>query len=320
MPRFVSRLLNRGVSNDPRFAMPVGRIAEVRSADGTRLHVEVYGPEDGFPIVLSHGISLALRVWVRQIGALSNEFRVIAYDQRGHGRSEVAPVGAYSIGTLADDLEAVLTATLRDGERAVIAGYSLGGISVAAWSERYPGSVQTRAAAAVLINTAVGDLVRETRLFAMPARLADGRVRLARTLGRFMHVPIPTPVLRATPAITGTIVGPGANYADIVFMHEMLVSTSALARAEYLQTALRLGRRYIDVANLTVPTVVIGGKWDPLTPIVHSRRLVELLPNPLELIELEGGHSAPLAHSDVVTCNIRALANAACENRGQSAL
>ena len=72
----------------PVDAMPRGRTVDVRSADGTRIHTEVFGPEDGYPIVLAHGITCAIRVWANQIADLAGDYRVIAYDHRGHGRSD----------------------------------------------------------------------------------------------------------------------------------------------------------------------------------------------------------------------------------------
>ena len=70
-------------------AIPPGRAMTIRSKDGIRLHAEVFGPEDGYPIVLAHGITCALRVWAYQIADLANDYRVIAFDHRGHGRSAV---------------------------------------------------------------------------------------------------------------------------------------------------------------------------------------------------------------------------------------
>ncbi len=54
--------------------LPPSRTVEVRAADGTRLHTEVFGPPDGYPIVLAHGITCALRVWHEQIKDLSRDF------------------------------------------------------------------------------------------------------------------------------------------------------------------------------------------------------------------------------------------------------
>jgi pimeloyl-ACP methyl ester carboxylesterase len=75
-------------------AMPEGWVADVRSADGIRIHTEVFGPEDGYPIVLAHGITCAIEVWVNQIVDLAREYRVIAYDHRGHGEVACRRAGA----------------------------------------------------------------------------------------------------------------------------------------------------------------------------------------------------------------------------------
>lgn len=155
--------------------LPSSRTIEVRAADGTRLHTEVFGPDDGYPIVLAHGITCALRVWHQQINDLSRDFRVIAYDHRGHGRSGVPRRSGYSLGHLAGDLDSVLTATLRPGERAVIAGHSMGGIAISSWADRYRHRVAQRADAVALINTTTGDLLKEINLLRVPALLAAGR-------------------------------------------------------------------------------------------------------------------------------------------------
>src|SRR5689334_15241126 len=139
-------------------ALPRGRVVPVRSEDGIRLHAEVFGPDDGYPIVLAHGITCALRVWAYQIADLSTDYRVIAFDHRGHGKSAVPPRHhRYSLDLLAADLDAVLAATLSPGERAVIAGHSMGGIAITSWADRFPDRVSERADAVALINTTTGD-------------------------------------------------------------------------------------------------------------------------------------------------------------------
>ena len=96
-------------------ALPPSRTVQVRSADGTRLHTEVFGPADGYPIVLAHGITCAIRAWAYQIADLATDYRVIAFDHRGHGRSEIPRRGGYSLSHLAADVDAVLEATLAPG-------------------------------------------------------------------------------------------------------------------------------------------------------------------------------------------------------------
>lgn len=117
--------------------LPPSRTLTVRAADGTPLHTQVFGPPHGYPIVLTHGFVCAIRAWAYQIADLAGDYRVIAFDHRGHGRSGVPRRGAYSLNHLAADLDSVLDATLAPRERAVVAGHSMGGITIAAWSDRY---------------------------------------------------------------------------------------------------------------------------------------------------------------------------------------
>ena len=53
--------------------LPRSRTVDVRAADGTRLHTEVFGPDNGYPIVLAHGITCAIRAWSYQIAELARD-------------------------------------------------------------------------------------------------------------------------------------------------------------------------------------------------------------------------------------------------------
>src|SRR5947209_12140409 len=163
-------------------ALPPSLTLTVRAQDGTPLHAEVFGPPNGYPIVLTHGITCAIRAWVHQIADLSTEYRVIAFDHRGHGRSGVPRRGGYSLEHLASDLDSVLEATLAPHERAVLAGHSMGGIAIAAWSAHYRDKVRRRADAVALINTTTGDLVRQVKLLSVPREFSTARVLAARGL------------------------------------------------------------------------------------------------------------------------------------------
>lgn len=77
----------------------------MRGVDGTRLHTEVHRPEDAPTVVLVHGILCSTQFWRNQIRDLSGEFRVVAYDHRGHGRSDAPRAGSYGLDDLADDLQ-----------------------------------------------------------------------------------------------------------------------------------------------------------------------------------------------------------------------
>ena len=79
-------------------------MAEFLASDGVTIHYEVEGTQYGPPLVFSNSLGTNFHMWDGQVGkATELGFRVICYDQRGHGRS-AAPKENYSLARLADDL------------------------------------------------------------------------------------------------------------------------------------------------------------------------------------------------------------------------
>jgi pimeloyl-ACP methyl ester carboxylesterase len=297
--------------------LPPGRPLMVRSADGTRLHTEIFGPDDGYPIVFSHGITCALRVWAHQIADLAVDHRVIAFDHRGHGKSEV-PRHGYSLEHLADDLDAVLDATLRPGERAVIAGHSMGGVTISAWSDKYRDVVGNRADAVALINTTTGDLLRELRIIQVPDMLATTRVRVAEQVIRAIGSLTVPPSAKWTSRVfvASIAVGRDADPAIADFVYELFMGTSPIARggcARMLANGLRA--QYLPLDGLTVPALVIGSTKDRLLPIGQSRKIADAVPLLAGFVELSGGHCAILERPDEVNYHLRELVASVTELR-----
>jgi pimeloyl-ACP methyl ester carboxylesterase len=300
-----------GRSSPAAAALPPSRTISVHSADGTRLHTEEFGPPDGYPIVLAHGITCAIRVWHEQINDLSADYRVIAFDHRGHGRSGVPGRGGYGLDHLAADLDAVLEATLGPDERAVIAGHSMGGIAITAWSERFGDKVAQRADAVALINTTTGDLLRQVKLLRVPPRLADARVRAAGTLLKTFGG---IPVTRATEAanrrfVAAMAVGSDADPVIATLVYELFAATPPAGRGGWAKVLVDgLGPDHIGLGNLSVPTLVIGSQRDRLLPIAASRAIAAAAPNLVEFVELTGGHCGILERPQQVNRALRALA------------
>ncbi|HTY27121.1 MAG TPA: alpha/beta hydrolase [Mycobacterium sp.] len=298
--------------------LPPGRTVKVRAADGTRLHTEVFGPEDGYPIVLAHGITCAIRVWHEQINDLSRDHRVIAYDHRGHGRSGLPHRSAYSLDHLASDLDSVLAATLRPGERAVIAGHSMGGIAISSWAERHRDSVAERADAVALINTTTGDLLEEINLLRVPSMLSASRSVAARRMIRAFGG---APLFRgAQPGsrwfVAMMAVGAEADPAIADFVHDLFATTPPAGRGAWARVLVdEMGPRHIDLSGLTVPTLVIGSKKDRLLPMCQARKIAQAAPNLVDLVEMPGGHCAILEHPEAVNGHLRSLVESVLAER-----
>ncbi|GHI07053.1 alpha/beta hydrolase [Streptomyces cellostaticus] len=288
------------VAFGPYAPLAPARELTVVSADGARLHVEVHGPENAPPVVLSHGWTCSTAFWAAQIRELATDHRVIAYDQRGHGRSPASP--ACTTSALADDLEAVLAQTLARGERALIVGHSMGGMTIMAASTRP--RFREHAAAVLLCSTGSSRLVAEARVVPLRA----GRVRTwitGRILGSRAPLGPVTPVAKRILKY-GTM---GAGSAPHM-VEACARIVHACPRAVRHAWAAVLAALDLDhgVRELHAPTEVVHGASDRLTPPVHARALVAALPHCIGLTELTGvGHMTPIEAPELVTGKIREL-------------
>jgi non-heme chloroperoxidase len=129
------------------------KVYAVRGGGGLRLHVREWGKADGQPILFIHGWSQNHLCWARQYeSVLADEFRLVAYDLRGHGMSE-APVepGHYTDGKLwAEDVAAIIGELYLD--RPVLVGWSYGAFVICDYVRTYG---QDRIAAIDFVEGAV---------------------------------------------------------------------------------------------------------------------------------------------------------------------
>jgi pimeloyl-ACP methyl ester carboxylesterase len=304
------RRLRRAIAADPDcellFRPLGGEHLPVASAEGTELHVRAFGPADAPKLLLVHGWMCSLEYWRFQIAELAGHFRVIAYDQRGHGGS--APAGDYSFESFATDLGCVLDATVPDGERALVAAHSMGAMTTVAWAGRNPGRVAERLSGAVIQNTGLDDLITEAVLFRAPKQLEG----LKDPLGRLLltaEVPIPawpSPITDA--AVRYIAMSPGSSPARVALCRRMVLSSNPDVRGASGRSMARMDLRHA-IDELTVPTTLIAGELDKLTPPVHARKLKDNLPNLAHYLELPGiGHMAAIEAPEAINEEIRKLA------------
>lgn len=287
----------------PRVPLPHPREVIAVSADGARIHAEVYGPEGAPTVVLAHGWTCSIAFWAEQIRDLARDHRVIAYDQRGHGRTP-APAGAsgHSTRALADDLEAVLAATLAPGEKAVLAGHSMGGMTLMAAAAR-PG-FREHAAAVLLCSTGPSRLTAESLV--VPMRPGGLRTRLTRAiLGARAPLGPVTPVSKRI--LRYATMGPGSAPERVDACARIVHACPRVSRVAWSHVLAELDLE-AGVRELELPVAVLVGTADRLTPPVHSRAMAEALPQCVGLDELAGmGHMTPVEAPEAVTARIREL-------------
>jgi 3-oxoadipate enol-lactonase len=95
------------------------------NSEGCSIHVEVEGPQDAPALILSNSLGTTLHMWDAQVAPFTRHFRLVRFDRRGHGRSDV-PKGPYSMAMLGRDVLAIMDALAID--RANWCGLSMGGM------------------------------------------------------------------------------------------------------------------------------------------------------------------------------------------------
>lgn len=145
---------------DPRQSPEPTSQQRLRRADGSELHVAFYGPEDGIPIVLTHGWGLHSREWNYLKRELADKFRLIVWDEPGLGKSTRPTNRDYSIENLARSLDAVLA--LAGDKPAILLGHSIGGMIILTFCRLFPSALGSKVAGLVLTHTTPTNPVRTT--------------------------------------------------------------------------------------------------------------------------------------------------------------
>jgi pimeloyl-ACP methyl ester carboxylesterase len=288
----------------------------VRTADGVRLAVEIDGPGRApVTVLLAHGWTLDARTWGPVAEALvagPNPPRVIRYDHRGHGRSDAVPPESMTIARLADDLADVLAATAPDGPL-VLAGHSMGGMTLMALAEQHP-DLAARAAGVALVATASGGLADTT--FGLSARgaavvrVVDQRMRgigAGRTTGRTTMGP---PWLIA-PALRWLLLGAHPGVAARRLTVDAVAGCRPQTVTGFRPTLDQHERDAALAAYAGTPAAVLVGTRDRLTPVAASRRIADALPTAQLTVFPGAGHMLPVERVDGVATRIAALVRTA---------
>lgn len=250
---------------------------ELPTPDGGIVHVVERGA--GRPLVLLHGITLRHDVWSPQLHGLSDRFRVIAVDLRGHGASKAGADG-YGMGPLAADLATLLEGLdLRD---AIVVGHSMGGMTVMQFCGDHPEVLAERVAGLVFVATRAHQVMPPylDRLARRVVAQGQGRVDGGRDLpGRGS---IDTRVVR-------TVFGDRPSPVAVQQVAEMTRSITPEALVPSLSGLLDHDAR--DALRRTeTPSLVVVGTRDVLTPVPSGRHLAHLLPDADFVVLRRAGH------------------------------
>ncbi|MCX7174663.1 MAG: alpha/beta hydrolase [Proteobacteria bacterium] len=231
----------------------------IPSSDNIQIAAESIGT--GPALIFAHGLTSHRRISRLQLESLASRYRLMLFDQRGHGESSaVTDPALYTAERMADDLRAVLDAA--DVDRAVIGGESMGAATALTFALKYPDRVQTL----LLTAPAFGETVNSehNRLVEMGENLSH--LGMTKFLARSAEV----------------------QRSQFNWSADLIELVAGMQRAHdplSLATALKTVADWLPfpdlsvVAKLTCPVCILAWEQDPLHPIALARRMVDTFPN-----------------------------------------
>ena len=256
---------------DPLYEVPPDVVHhDIPSADGGSIHVIERG--SGRPLLLIHGITLQAGVWAPQLHGLSDRYRVLAMDVRGHGLSTAGSDG-FGRKIAARDVATVIEKL--DLHNVVVVGHSMGGMILMEFAGDFPTLLEERVAGLVFMDTAAYQIAPKVVL---PVAKALG-AGLRRGLDR--GLPVPQRRMGEDDlswVMTRIAFGskPPARAVDQTrrFAMEIPQSTSLVSGIDLLDHDARKA-----LQATKTPSLILVGSRDLLTPVYAARRIAEFLPH-----------------------------------------
>ncbi|WP_347956194.1 alpha/beta fold hydrolase [Gordonia aichiensis] len=280
---------------------------KVPTADGTTLAASISGPDTaGLTVVLAHGFCMNSSSWARTrrtLAAACPDVQVVTYDHRGHGHSADGPRHSHTVETLADDLAAVIDAVAGDGPL-ILGGHSLGAMTILACLRRHPHLVSQ---------------VRGTALVATASSCIADHGGIARLLPKPIGHALPG-VAQRLPCLFNSVWGLVRTAMSPALGNcGTLRRPSSMVLAELLSSLLDLDESSSLHRLAGIPTVVVAGAQDFITPVAHAEAIAAGVPRSSLRVVPHAGHNLVLTDPEIVARELIELVTAAMVSAADAA-
>lgn len=283
------------------------------TSTGIDLALDIYGRDDApLTIALAHCWTADRHDWDNQVRDLLGEFgrevRIIAWDHRGHGESTKIAKPDCTVANLARDMGELLDEFAPSG-KLLLAGHSIGGMTLCALAEERPDLI-ARTVGAAFVSTSSGGMDSVTlglpemgptlraqipRMLALRSRTLSHRAR--------RRAPIVERLL-----VRNFVLGQPMRLADAAYVVEGLINSPAATVVGFYENIMTHERTAALKAFDGVPTRVLVGTRDVLTPIAHGRRIADAIPGAELLVAPDAGHMLPQERAELVSATLIKLA------------
>ncbi len=248
--------------------------------NGARIYYQVRGR--GFPLILSHGLGADHTMWALQVAAFKECFKVVLWDFRGHGRSEITEEG-YSLEQFVKDERELLR--YLGISKAHIGGLSLGGLVSSWFAATYPEmtvSLILSDSAGLLEGMSEEEKEDKRNLFEMSAKVAEKEGRAA-MVEATISLMFSEEFIKNSPDIVnkikeGIMADPGQGYARTI--RHLLMDFWKKSEDEIKS----------NLAGISAPSIILAGDLDRLTPLPTQEALHRAIPGSRFKVIKGAGH------------------------------
>jgi len=243
-------------------------------------HYLLEGPESAPVVMFSNSLGTSLAVWDYQAAALRDKYRVLRYDTRGHGMTDVTPLGAngYTMEQLADDAAALIKAL--GLTKVTLCGLSVGGMLGQKLGARAPELLN----ALILCDTAAQ----------MNQQVWDERIAAIKKAGSL------EPIAEGTMQRWFTKPFRDKAAATVAGIRNMLMRTPTDGYVGCAYAIRNMDLRPDD-AKIACPTLILVGEEDPATTPQEARELNHAIKGSKLTIIPEAAHITPIEQAEAVT-------------------
>ena len=316
-------------------SLKADRTYSVDAEDGVALHVEEVGPVTApLTVIFSHGWTLRSGAWhYQRLGLAGPGFgaapdaddaaigdeqaRLVFFDQRSHGASTRAPESHSTMDFLASDLRQMIATAAPVGP-VVLVGHSMGGMAMLTLAARDPELFAERVAGLGLICTGATSM-RPTELTRLLMTGGNPLVRAVTTLaarypamferGRESSRDAVWLLTRSLGFARGDVPGAMVDYLD-----EMISGTPVEVIAEFTPALLTHDQSAALPALSGIPTVIVAGDKDRLTPLDRSQAIADALPDADFVVARGSGHMAMMEDPTVTNDALRQMLRRAVQH------
>jgi pimeloyl-ACP methyl ester carboxylesterase len=271
-----------------------------RSFDGTRIYYEVRG--EGFPIILNYGIGCLMNHWSPQIKHFSQNYKVISYDYRAHHHSEIPENHEnLSLDAMAQDLKALMDHL--QITQASIWGHSFGAELLVRFYDLYPQMAHSLVFINGFVQNPLQGMFGSDLTESLFQLFKSGYEKLPETLSFLFKSGVQNPLAIKLSAMAGGFNLQLTSLKDIEIYARGIASMDLNAFLQLFETMLRYDGKPV-LSRIEIPTMIIGGKQDSVTPQKHQEEIHRLIRGSEFFMVPYGSHCTQLDMPELVNLKI----------------